>query len=134
MGGKPEIVRDGEGVAVDPHGDSLIIQLNENNNVRFVRFPLAGGKEQPLSFSDVRPATTPIAANAVAPNGTILKNANYSDSWVWNVALLHPDTGKSQRIILPSLDVQSAGWTPTGQIFVFAARTNSTIWRLRPTR
>jgi hypothetical protein len=129
---KPVEMRDGESVAVDPRGDALVIQLNEPNNVRFVRHPLAGGPDQPLSFGGVRPATSPIAPNAIGPNGVILKNANYTDSWVWNLALLHPDTGKAQRVVLPLRDVQSAGWTDSGQIVVFAARTSCTIWRLRP--
>ncbi len=130
--GKPEAVRDGDAVAADPRGDSLIIQLNEPNNVRFIRRAWPGGSEQPLSFPGVRPATTAMSGNAIGPNGVLLKNANYTDSWPWNLALLHPGTGKVQRVILPALDVQAAGWTASGRIIVFAARTSSTIWRLRP--
>jgi hypothetical protein len=130
---RPQPLRDGEGVAVDPRGDSLVIQLNEPNNVRFVRYSLTGGPEQPLSFPDVRPATSPLGANAIGPNGVILKNANYADSWAWGLALLNPATGTSQRVILPALDVQTADWTSSGKIVVFAARTGSTIWRMRPT-
>jgi hypothetical protein len=131
---KPQAVRDGDGVAVDPRGDSLIIQINEPNNVRLVRHSLTGGPEQPLSFPGVRPATTPLAARAIGPNGVILKNANYPDSWAWGLALLDPATGKTQRVFLPLFDIQTAEWIASGRIVVFGARTSSTIWRFRPTR
>lgn len=128
---KPVAVRDGEAVAVDPRGDALVIQLNEANNVRFVRRLIATGVEQPLSFPDVRLTTTGLSAGAIGPGGIILKNANYADSWVWNLALLDPAAGKSRRVVILSQDVQSAAWTPSGQIIVFASRTTSTIWRMR---
>jgi eukaryotic-like serine/threonine-protein kinase len=133
--GSPTIVRDGDSVAVDPRGQYLIVQLNQNDDVRLVRVPLNGGQEHVLSFEGVRFSASLMPSNAIRADGAIVKSAAYSDSWAWATALLNPDTGKAQRIILPSLDTldtQYVGWTTAGQIVAFTQRTNSTIWRLRP--
>jgi hypothetical protein len=130
--GSPTPIRDGDSVAVDPQGQYLIVQLNENDDTRLVQFPLNGAPEHLLSFEGVRFSPSLMPANAIRRDGAIVKNAAYSDSWMWATALLVPGTGKAQRITLPALDAQYVGWTGAGQIVAFAQRTNSTIWRLRP--
>ena len=126
------MVREGDSVSVDPNGQYLIIQLNENDNVRLVRVPITGGAEQSLSFPSVRLARSLMPANAVRRDGTILTTASYSDSWAFSVAVLRPDSGAAQRITWPFfLDTQYAGWTASGQIVAFGDRTDATLWRLR---
>lgn len=131
--GQPQMIREGDSVAVDPNGQYLIIQLNEKDNVRLVRMPISGGAEQSLSFPGVRLANGLMPANAIRSDGTILKTASYSDSWAFSAALLRPNTGKAQRVIWPFfLDTQYSGWTASGEIVAFGARTDATLWRLRP--
>jgi len=131
--GPPEFIRDGDSVAADPNGQYLVIQLNEKDNVRLVRVPIAGGPDQPLAFPGIRLATTPIPSNAIRGDGAIIKNFNSSDYYPWSPVVLIPETGKVQRIPMPSfLDIHYAGWTANGKIVVFGQETNSSIWRLHP--
>jgi Tol biopolymer transport system component len=130
--GEPQVIHEGDSVSVDPNGQYLIIQLNENDNVRLVRVPIISGVEQSLSFPSVRLARSLMPANAVRGDGTILTTASYSDSWAFSVAVLRPDSGAAQRITWPFfLDTQYAGWTASGQIVAFGARTDAILWRLR---
>ncbi len=131
--GQPRLIHEGDGVAADPGGRYLIVQLNEKDNVRLVRVAAAGGPEQPLSFPGVRLAPVPMPGNAVRADGAILKTANASDTYPWYAAVLNPDTGTAQRIRLPSfLDTSYPGWTIEGKILSFGAQTHASIWRLRP--
>jgi eukaryotic-like serine/threonine-protein kinase len=130
--GQARMIRDGDGFALDPRGNSLIVQLNETDSVRLVRVPLGGGEETMLNFPGVRLAEAPIAANAIRPDGAIIKSLAVS-SWYWAPAILHPDTGKVDRISLPSLlDVHYPTWTADGRILLFGFLDEGTLWRFKP--
>ena len=117
--------------ALDPTGQYMVIQLNESDSVRLVRVPLNGGPEQMLNFPGVRLAEAPIAANAIRSDGVILKSLAVS-SWYWAAGLLHPDTGKVDRITLPSpLDVHYPIWGPDGRILLFGFLDEGTLWRFK---
>ena len=47
-GGQPQKVCAGDGVAVDPAGEYLVVSLNQPEGVRLVRVSLAGGQEETL--------------------------------------------------------------------------------------
>jgi hypothetical protein len=49
------------------------------------------------------------------------------------MGLLHPDSGKAERIPLDSLfDVHFPGFLPDGRIVVSGFLFNSSIWRFKP--
>ena len=130
--GEPQLIREGDGVAIDPGGQYLIVQLAEKDSLRLVRVPLQGGAQQPLSFPSVRIVGF-INSNAVRADGAIIKPGASTDSYPWHPTVLFPGTGKAQRIPLPSfLDIFSTGWTAEGQIVAFGQQLNATIWHLRP--
>jgi hypothetical protein len=132
-GGEPRFIRDGDSVAVDPHGQYLVVQLNEDNGVRLVRKPFDGTPETPLNFPGVRLVQMPLAPNAVATDGTIVKVVSSSNSSFWSAAVLHPDTGKADRIVIPpGRDVWATGVAPDGGIVVSAYPVRSTLWRFKP--
>ena len=128
------LVRNGDNVAVDPGGKYLVIQLIEKDNVRLVRMPLDGQPEEPLSFPGVRFAPVSFTARSIRTDGVILASLAVG-AWDWQAALLHPGTGKVDRISLPSsLDVHYSSWTPDGHILLAGYLTEATLWRFRITR
>lgn len=130
--GEPRLIRDGDSFAVDPAGKYVVVQLNEKDSVRLVRVFLDGTPEQPLIFPGVRLASIPIAANAVRADGVILKSLAVS-SWDWAAGLLHPGTGKVERISLrSSLDVHYPTWSSDGRILLFGYLSEGTLWRFKP--
>ncbi|HET9385090.1 MAG TPA: protein kinase [Gemmatimonadales bacterium] len=130
-GSDPRRIQSGHSVVVDPRGN-LIVQLLERDTVRLERVPEAGGQGQALTFPDVRLALMPFTANAVRADGAIIKNISTPDSWLWSPVILFPDTGKVQRVPLPSfLDVHHVGWAPDGKVMVYGLQTHGSLWRLR---
>src|SRR5262249_20640339 len=130
--GEPRIVHDGDAVAVDPNGKYLVIQLAERGGLHLIRVPLNGSPEQPLSFPDARLAfiTTP---NAIRNDGVIVHTLAFGE-FNWGLGLLHPDSGKVERIpIDSSFDVHFPGFLPDGRIVVSGFLFNSSIWRFKPT-
>jgi hypothetical protein len=131
-GGAPRRLRPANGVAVDPRG-GLVVQLDDKDGVRLVRVPETGGAEQPITTrADLRLSPSPIAGNAVAPDGTILVSVTSKENWFAGPALLSPD-GTIRRIpvqfdgsILPS------AWGG-GSILGMGEVLKSELWRFRPT-
>jgi hypothetical protein len=129
--GNPTVIGEGDEVGPDPNGKYLIIQLNEKDSVRLVKHPLDGGHEQALMFPGVRLAGAALTANAVRADGLIVK-AIAVGGWAWGAAILYPDTGKAERVTLPSdLDVHFAGWTPDGKLLIDGLLTESALWRFQ---
>ncbi len=130
--GEPHLIRPGDSMAVDPGGKYLIVQLTEKETVRFVRVPLDGGAETQLSFPEVHLANS-ITGNAIRSDGAIIATLAFGD-FNWGLGLLHPDTGKMDRIAVdPSFDVHWPTFLPDGSIRVAGFGFNATMWRFRPT-
>ena len=127
--GEAKMIRPGDGVAVDPLGKYLIVQLNEERT-RLVRVPLNGDPEEPLTFPGIL-GSFPPAPNAIRSDGAILKPM--ITGWIWSAALLHPDSGRVEPIPIPNtLDVFYLGWTADGRILCSCKQLHSSIWRFKP--
>ena len=130
-GGAPRKLRAANGVAVDPRG-GLVIQLDDNAGVRLVRWPEAGGADEPIATrGDFRLSPSPIAGNAVAADGTIVVSVSSKENWFQGPALLAPD-GAIRRVpvqfdgnILPS------AWGG-GALLGMGEGLKSELWRFRP--
>jgi hypothetical protein len=131
-GGTPARVRDGNGVAVDPLGRYLVINLFEPDVVRLFRVPLDGSPEAEIPVAaGVRLARDPLAPNAVARDGRIA--VRVAQSWYWPAAIVDPTTGQVEPLIRnASMDHIKPGWTVDGQIVAGAWESPSRLWRFRP--
>lgn len=104
--GQPRKIHSGDGVAITADGEGLIIQLVENQGVRWVRTRLDGRIVLPISVRD---------------------------SWFWVPAVFNPDTGEVQRIPLPfQADPPTPAWTSDGKIIAVTFGLNSSLWRFLP--
>ena len=133
--GTPRKLGAGDGVAVDPRGGDLIVQLNENVP-RLMRLPVSGGAPQQIPFkSELRLMSRPLAPNAVGPDGRILLDVISNDSWFEVVAVLDPRSGGVQEVPLNyPVDFRTPGWTPDGRIISVAYTLHAALWRFRPVR
>jgi serine/threonine protein kinase len=131
--GEPRMLRQADAIAIDPQGKYLIVELNEKNGLRLIRFPLGGEAETPLSFPGAR-LVFRITPNAVRSDGAILTPLAVG-GFNWALGLLHPDTGKFERIAIdPSFDVHHPGFLPDGRILVAGYGLRSSLWRFTPQR
>jgi hypothetical protein len=130
--GEPRMIRQGVGsFAVDPQGKYLVVEVYEKDGNRLVRVPLDGRTETPLSFPGVRLAYQ-LTTNAIRSDGAIVSPLAVS-SFNWALGLLHPDTGKVERLAIdPSFDVHQPGFLPDGRILVAGYGFKSTLWRFTP--
>lgn len=129
--GEPRMIGQTLSIAVDPLGKYLIVERREKEGIRLVRLLLDGKAETPLFFPGVRLVYS-MTPNAVRADGAILMPLAVG-SFNWALGLLHPDTGKVDRLpIDPSFDVHAAGFLPDGRIRAAGFGFNSTLWRFRP--
>ncbi len=71
--GTPRKISAGDGVAVDPSGKGLIVNLVETTGVRLVRVPLAGGPEQDVNVQrDLTIDPLNLGANGLRTDGKLL--------------------------------------------------------------
>ncbi|HXJ15990.1 MAG TPA: protein kinase [Candidatus Polarisedimenticolia bacterium] len=134
QGGTPRKICDGDGVAVDPGGNFLIVNLFEAERVRLERIPLSGGSPQPIQVKgDLAISPVPLGGTALDKRGRLLVSVAPSDSWFFGLGILNVASGTLTRI--PSTytgDVAIAGWTDDGQILVSSSPLGAHIWRFRP--
>jgi len=132
--GTPRKVHAGDGVAVDPQGQSLIVSLNEKTGAQLVRVPIAGGADEPVRVRDeTRLVLESFAPNAVGPDGRIAVMLAPKDSWFWPAAVLDPKTGQVERLSTGyDVDMSYPGWTSDGHIVTWSTAFSPSIWRLRP--
>ena len=133
-GGEPRKIHDGDGVAADPRGQDLIVQLNEKDNVRLVQVPVSGGPERAIPIrGEIHPAPLVLSPNAVNKDGRIVVEVGVKDSWFWPPAVLNPETGDVQRIpVAYEADFDQPGWSSDGRIVSMAQTLRAAIWRFRP--
>jgi hypothetical protein len=135
-GGTPRKISSGDGVAVDPNGKDLIINLNEQEHVRLLRVPLSGGPQQEIRVrSDIPLDPYPVGPGAVSKDGKALVGVVPPDSWFFRLAILDLATGELKRVPLNYAgDIMSSGWARDGRILVTANPIRAHIWRFRPMR
>ena len=134
--GQPVKIHIGDGFAVSPDGKSLIVQLWDSENVRFVRVSLEGGPDEPiLAQPGTRFVQLPLGPSSVAPDGRILLPISVNDSWFWPPAIFNPATGTVQRIpVTYTGDLFFPSWTSDGKIIAAGYPYMSSIWRFRPSQ
>jgi hypothetical protein len=133
-GGEPRRICAGDGVAVDPNGRELIVQLNEQEHVLLERVPLSGGPAQPIQGrSDLLVAPGGLGAGALNKDGKLLVTVAPKDSWFFGVATLDLTTGKLTPVPLNyTFDIALAEWASDGSILATGAPIRAHIWRFRP--
>jgi len=132
--GTPHKISAGDGVAVDPDGKGLIVDLMEKTGVRLVRVPLPSGPEQDVNVQrDLTINPIALGANALRKDGKLLIGVEAADSWFFNQAVLDVASGKLTRVPLNFTgDILYSGWTNDGRILAFGELMHSHIWRFRP--
>jgi hypothetical protein len=132
--GEPRKIRGGNGVAVDPRGQDLLITANETGGVRLIRMPISGGSEQALPLpSDLRLVGDALTGHAIDRDGRLAVRVAEIDSWFAPAAVFDPATGRVQRIPAGGLaDMPSPGWANDGRLVTIAYRARGSLWRFRP--
>jgi hypothetical protein len=132
--GEPRKIRGGNGVAVDPRGQDLLITANETGGVRLIRMPISGGSEQAVPLpSDLRLVVDALTGNAIARDGRVAVRVAEIDSWFAPAAVFDPATGRVQRIPAGGqADMVFPGWANDGRLVTIAFRAQGSLWRFRP--
>jgi hypothetical protein len=130
-GGSPRKIRDGDGVAPDPGGKYLLVQVNQTDGTRLIRVPLSGGPEETLA-TPYPIVGLPLHSNAISPDGRIVLQVAPRDSWYWPAAILDPRTGAMEMISDIDADMNVPGWDDQGRVVVSAMFLRSSLWRFRP--
>jgi Tol biopolymer transport system component len=134
QGGNPRKICAGDGIAVDPSGGDLIVNLNEQHHVRLERVPLSGGPVQSLQVrSDLPISPIPLGPNSLDKNGRLLVSVAPKDSWFFRLAILNLATGKLAQVPLNYTgDIMTPGWARDGRVLTTADPIRARIWRFRP--
>ena len=134
-GGAPRKICAGDGMAVDPNGRDLIVNLNEQEHVRLLRVSLSGGPPQEIRVkSDVPLGPFPVGPSAVSKNGKAVVGVVPLDSWFFRLAILDLTTGELKIIpINYAGDINVTGWASDDRILATATPMRAHIWRFRPT-
>jgi eukaryotic-like serine/threonine-protein kinase len=134
QGGNPRKVCAGDGVAVDPNGRYLIVNLNEQEHVRLERVPLLGGLSQPIQVrSDLPISPIPLGSSAINKDSKLLVSVAPSDSWFFGLAILDLATGKLTPVPLNYTgDIMTPGWANDRRILATGYPMRAHLWRFRP--
>jgi hypothetical protein len=135
-GGEPRKVHEGNQIAVDPDGKSLIVEVTARDAVRLVRVPVTGGKEEPIPWTSNLRLIESLSPGAVAPDGRIAVRVVSNDNWFWPAAILDPRSGALTQlpVSVQDLDMPAPAWTSDGRLVSLALPWKSAIWRFRPVR
>ena len=128
---EPKRIHDGDSVAVDPHGEYLVVKLEAGEKMSLVKVSLGGGPDVPIPMTgDLRLTLDVLSPTAVAADGRIVARVGAQDTWNWPAGIIDPRTGSVQPAPRGlGLDMLSPGWTAGDRIVTFANSTRSTIWR-----
>jgi eukaryotic-like serine/threonine-protein kinase len=133
-GGKARRIRAGDGVAPDPNGKYVIVQVSDTNKVRLFHVPLDGSPEhEVLLRGSFAPAHgNYLSSNAVAADGRIIVQVVPPASWFWPAAIVEPETGEVEVLPPGSAYDMKGGWSPAGDAVYDARALQSVLWRFRP--
>jgi hypothetical protein len=134
--GPPRKICAGDGFAVDPNGQDLIVNLNEQAGVHLVRVPISGGPGHDIRVQNDPPiGPIPLGGNGVRKDGKILVGVAPRDSWFFTLAILDPATGKLTRVpVNYTGDLFPSAWGSDGRILATGALMRAQLWRFRPMR
>jgi hypothetical protein len=134
--GTPRKICSGDGIAVDPNGQDILVNLSENAGVRLDRVPISGGPGQQIQVqADLPIGPFPLGGNGVRKDGKILVEVLPKDSWFASLAVLDPATGKLTRVPLNYTgDLFLSAWGSDGRILAMGSPLKAHLWRFRPIR
>lgn len=127
-------LRPANGVAVDPGGTTLVVQLNTRDGVRMTKVDRATGTETAVPFyNDLQLSVDPIAGNALGPDGRLVVSVSSKDSWFTGPALLTLANGFVERVpVRYDGDVRPTTWGKDGGLLGMGVAVRSELWRFRP--
>ncbi len=133
-GSEARKIRPGDGVAADPSGRRLIIQVQESLQLHRFSVPLDGGPEREIPPDSSFPvAPLPLSPNAFQADGRLLTSLLPHDSWFNPPGVIDTVTGRITRVPSDNLsDYQSIGWTPDGQVMALKIGLRATLWKFQP--
>jgi eukaryotic-like serine/threonine-protein kinase len=132
-GGNSRKLCAGDGVAPDPNGHDLIVDLI-GQEVRLERVPLSGGSAQEIPVKSQDPITPmPLGPEAINHAGKMLIGVVPNDSWFFRLGIMDLSSGAVTRIPLNyEADIMLAAWSSEGKIIATATPIRAHIWRFRP--
>jgi eukaryotic-like serine/threonine-protein kinase len=132
--GTPRKMCTGDGIAVDPRGKELIVNLDEKAGTRLVRLPLSGEPGHDIHVqSDLPISPVPLGGNGIRKDGKLLVGVAPRDSWFYAVAMLDTDSGKLTKVSLNYTgDIMVSGWANDGRVLATGLRMRADVWRFRP--
>lgn len=133
-GGSPTRIAPGNSVAADPNGKDLIVELDEEQEVRLMRVAVSDGREQPISvLGSFRVAFEGLDPNAIAKDGRVALSVASPDLWFNGAAILDPRSGKVERIPLDFTgDIMDPAWQDNDHILSSGWPLKVTLWRFSP--
>jgi len=133
-GGQPRRIGPGDGVAADPNGKDLIVQIYEKESVRLLRVAASGGVGEPISFrTALRVAPVPLSPSAIAKDGRVVLSVAMADAWFYGVGILDPRSGKLDKVPLNFTgDLLAPGWQDDGRVLTSAWPLKVALWRFHP--
>ncbi|HLY60905.1 MAG TPA: protein kinase [Terriglobia bacterium] len=132
--GTPIILSAGDGVAPDPNGKDLMINLWETDGMHLFRVALSGGPRREIRIpGDIPMNNLPLSGSALGQGGKVLVGVQSKDSWFYSLAVLDVGSGRITSVPLNYTgDILLSGWTSDGRILAFGEPIRARIWRFRP--
>jgi eukaryotic-like serine/threonine-protein kinase len=132
--GTPRKIHAGNGLAVDPNGREIIVNLNEKEGVRLVRVSLQDGSEKEIPLPEnFRPSYLALSGNAMDPSGKLLVGIAPPDSCFFAAAVLDLKSGSATRIPLNYTgDTFYMVWAQDGRVLASGEKLLAHLWRFRP--
>ncbi len=132
--GTPRKVCAGDGLAVDPNGRELIVNLNEKSGTRLVRVSLADGALHDLSTgSAFRPSPLSLGGNSIDSSGRVVVGQLLPASWFFGVGYLDLKSARAVSIPLNYTgDIFYPTWGRNGRALATGELLRARLWRFRP--
>jgi hypothetical protein len=131
-GGKPRKLCEGNSVAVDPHGEYLVVKVDSQAGSHLIRYGLSDGQAQHMPLSGRYPlASDGLGPDAIHADGRIAVRVAPLDSWFWSAAILDPRSGEMEPAFNVEADTEAPGWDDQGRLVTSALFFRSSLWRFR---
>jgi hypothetical protein len=128
-GGVPKDICPGDSMAVDPATGDLIVKLEENERIRLMRCPSAGGRSQEIPVRGKVRMASRLSPHSIR-NGRLLLPVGAADSWYWSIGVLDLATGTIEKVkINYQTDFHYATWTPDGKVLGTGFGVGAALWK-----
>ncbi len=129
-GGAPKKLIAGNSVAVDPHGQYLVVKVDSETGSYLLRYGFSDGSEQRIPTSGRYPiGGSSLGPSAISRDGRIALQVSPFDSWFWPAAILDPRTGEMELAAQIEADMANPGWDDEGRLITSALFFRSSLWR-----